>query len=94
MYMKKMMMILIKRVSLYKDKLLYFRLRHETWTRLLHLRNVKLGCLLESQLSSDPVSRSPLLGPGHFLAIERRLTYVITLVKQCLVLNSGEQVLI
>ena len=54
----------------------------------------RLGRLLKSSLSSDPVNRPPLLEDGHFTAIDRRLKYVIALVKKCVRLNNGNNVLI
>ena len=70
------------------------RLRYKTWTRLLYLTDGRLGRLLKNSLSSDPVSRPPLLEDGHFTAIDRRLTYVIALVKNCVKLNNGKNILI
>ena len=68
-----------------------FRVRTKTMYRLLVLQDGILGEVLKSVLSQDPIA--PVLTDLHLQAIDRRLKYVIGVIKDCIGMMGSHNVL-
>uniref|UniRef100_A0A1A8GVV6 FAM20 C-terminal domain-containing protein n=1 Tax=Nothobranchius korthausae TaxID=1143690 RepID=A0A1A8GVV6_9TELE len=67
-------------------------IRVSTWNRLNFLKGGALSSAMRQALAFDPIQ--PVLAETHLLALDRRLTGVITTVKQCIDAQGPDNTLI
>ena len=69
-----------------------FRIRESTWHRLLVVQDGILSEVLKSTLSQDPIA--PVITDLHLQAIDRRLKYILDVIKDCIQKSGTEKVLL
>lgn len=69
-----------------------YRIRVSTWNRLNFLKGGVLSSAMRQALAFDPIH--PVLTEPHFAALDRRLSGVITTVKQCIEAQGPDNTLI
>lgn len=89
--------IQIHQIGLYSNLLCLFltffdRIRVSTWNRLSFLKGGVLSSAMRQALAFDPIH--PVLAESHLAALDRRLTGVITTVKQCMEAQGPDNTLI
>ena len=69
-----------------------FRIRETTWHRLLVVQDGILSEVLKTTLSQDPIA--PVITDLHLQAIDRRLKYILDVIKDCIQKSGTEKVLL
>ena len=71
---------------------MFFRLRNQTYQRLLELRSGVLSIVMSAILHHDPIS--PVLTDPHLNALDRRLENILEAVTECIKTNGEKAVLL
>lgn len=67
-------------------------MRYQTWKRLNELTHGVLTTVLDTILNNEPIA--PVVAQPHLVAMDRRLLFIINMVKSCIKEKGSGYVLV